>query len=145
MTVHLIAACGLRGQIGRGGDLPWRDNPHLETIMKMDLAAFRRLTMGSVVILGRRTAARMPALDGRCVYEWAGGDPAEVIETCGRQWAGKPIWIVGGAHTYRTFAPFVDGLKLISLIPYDNPEAEDHEHVFFPFDACGIRWGGALR
>lgn len=143
MTVHLIAACGHRGQIGRAGDLPWRGNPDIEAAMAADLAAFRRLTMGGVVILGRRTARGMPRLDGRCVYEWAGSEAAEVIETCGQEWPGRPIWIAGGAHTYRTFAPFVDGLKLISAIPYDSPAEEDREHVFFPFDAYGIRWGGA--
>ena len=37
MTVHLIAACGHRGQIGRAGDLPWRGNPDLEVAMAADL------------------------------------------------------------------------------------------------------------
>ncbi len=45
--VTAIAAVARNGVIGAGNDIPWR-LPH-------DLARFKRLTTGSVVVMGRRT------------------------------------------------------------------------------------------
>lgn len=132
MTVHLIAAIGRRGQIGRNGDLPWPRNAS-------DMAHFRGSTMGGVVIMGERTYRTVGALDGRKACNWNGERPSGYLKNIRRLYREWPIWIAGGAMTYRAFAPFVDGLKLISLIDYDNDRALDHEHVFFPFDAFGMK------
>ena len=50
-----------------------------------------------------------------------------LISNC---WPGWPIWIAGGAHTWRAFAPHINGLKLISIVDYDGPA-----DAWFPFDA----------
>lgn len=57
-TISLVVAVAENGVIGRRGVLPWR--------VPSDLKAFRRLTMGKSVIMGRRTydAIGKP-LDGR--------------------------------------------------------------------------------
>ena len=47
MTLELIAAVARNGVIGRGGGLPWR--------LSADLKRFKRLTMGSALIVGRKT------------------------------------------------------------------------------------------
>jgi len=47
MTVTLVAAVAGNGVIGRDGGLPW----HLPE----DLAHFKRLTLGHVLVMGRRT------------------------------------------------------------------------------------------
>ena len=47
MTVTLVAAVAANGVIGRDGGLPW----HLPD----DLRRFKRLTMGHVLVMGRRT------------------------------------------------------------------------------------------
>jgi dihydrofolate reductase len=47
VRIALIAAVARNGVIGRDGDMPW----HLST----DLKRFKRLTMGSPVIMGRKT------------------------------------------------------------------------------------------
>jgi len=54
----LIAAIGMNLAIGADGDLPWR--------LPGDLRRFRSLTMGSSVIMGRRTFDSIGhPLDGR--------------------------------------------------------------------------------
>jgi dihydrofolate reductase len=47
MEIVLIAAIAANGVIGRGNTVPWR--------LKSDLQHFRALTMGSPVVLGRKT------------------------------------------------------------------------------------------
>lgn len=46
-TVTIVAAVAENGVIGRGGDIPWR--------LPGDLARVKRLTMGHVLVMGRRT------------------------------------------------------------------------------------------
>lgn len=58
MIVSLVVAVAENGVIGRNGQLPWR--------MPSDLKAFRRLTMGKPIIMGRKTFQSVgKALDGR--------------------------------------------------------------------------------
>ena len=47
MTVTIVAAIATNGVIGRAGGLPWR--------LPADMRHFKRLTLGHVVIMGRRT------------------------------------------------------------------------------------------
>lgn len=58
VEIWLVVAVAENGVIGRDGDLPWR--------MPSDLKAFRKLTMGKPLVMGRRTfeAIGRP-LDGR--------------------------------------------------------------------------------
>lgn len=132
MTVHLIAAVGRRGQVGRESGLPWH--------APEDLAWFRRQTMGANVIVGRRTFLALPALPGREVFSYDGTiTPQDMLRSI-RAGYGGDTWIAGGAVTWRAFAPFVDGLRLLSAIDYDSALAEDARHTFFPFDAYAIDW-----
>ena len=58
MTVSIVAAVSRNGVIGAGGGMPWR--------IPEDLRRFRKLTMGGVVIMGRRTFDSIgKPLDGR--------------------------------------------------------------------------------
>ena len=52
--VTLVVARATNGVIGRDGTLPWR--------ISADLKRFKRLTMGSVMIMGRRTLDSLPGL-----------------------------------------------------------------------------------
>jgi dihydrofolate reductase len=132
MTVNLIAGVGRRGQIGRGAFLPWSNH--------QDMMFFRDITMGGVLIIGARTANEIEELPGRIIMVYEGVSPERFIVEARSRYLRWKIWIAGGAKTYRDFAPFVDGLKILSAIDYDNDPADDHRHVFFPFDAYGIRW-----
>lgn len=55
----LIVARGSNGVIGRDGDLPWR--------LRDDLSSFKKITLGSPVIMGRKTWESLPVkpLPGR--------------------------------------------------------------------------------
>ena len=101
----LIFARARNGVIGRDGGLPW----HLPE----DLAHFKQLTIGSPVIMGRKTWDSLPPrfrpLPGRVNivvtrqpgWQAAGaqraGSLAEAIALC----AGHPrAWVIGGAQVY---------------------------------------------
>ena len=125
--IHMIAAIGRRGQIGLGGEMPWRN--------AADLGWFKETTAGSAVIIGRRTLEHMPTLIGREVFSFDSTmEPdALIAHASSGPYRNQPIFIAGGAYVYRAFAPFVNGLRLINHIDYDG-EAD----AWFPFDAYGI-------
>jgi dihydromethanopterin reductase len=129
--VNLIAAVGRQGQLGLEGDLPWH-NP-------ADLAFFKSVTNGSILVFGQRTLDRMNAMaigfPRRLRRNWPRHiEPGDLLKDLHRKYPDWPIWIAGGAATYRAFAPFVDGVKIISLIDYDGPA-----DTWFPFDAFGMK------
>lgn len=133
MTVNLIVACGRRGQIGRDGHLPWNE--------RGDLMFFRDMTIGGIVIIGHRTAETISSLPRRQKFVFERDDePKDVLDFLQETQRAWPIWVCGGAATYRAFAPYVDGLRLFSAIDYDNDPAYDDRHTFFPFDAYGMKW-----
>ena len=46
-TVSMIVAAAENGVIGKDGDMPWR--------LSADLKNFKQITMGSTIIMGRKT------------------------------------------------------------------------------------------
>lgn len=104
MTLKAIAAMASNRVIGRDGQLPWR--------LPEDLRWFKKLTMGSPIVMGRKTAESIGrSLPGRRNvvlsrsgenvpegFEWV-KDPAELA----RALAGEETaWIIGGAQLYET-------------------------------------------
>jgi dihydrofolate reductase len=105
------------GVIGADGGLPW----HLPE----DLALFRRLTMGSTVVMGRRTWESLPdrfrPLPGR----------TNVVLTSDRRWSAdgaRPaasvaqvldehgsFWVIGGGAVYAAFFPHADRLVVTDV------------------------------
>jgi dihydrofolate reductase len=101
-----VVAMTPSGVIGRDGDLPWR--------LGTDLRRFKRLTMGSVLIMGRRTydSIGRPLPGRRTIvitrsHSWrAAGveqasSPDEAVEMAG---SGE-AFVVGGAEIYRQLLP----------------------------------------
>jgi dihydrofolate reductase len=106
-TVRLVWAQAADGVIGAGGALPW----HLPE----DLRLFRELTLGSTVVMGRRTWASLPPrvrpLPGRrnvvlsTTLAAEAGVPVaasvdEVLE------APEDLWVIGGGGVYAAFLPY---------------------------------------
>ncbi|TFV72171.1 dihydrofolate reductase [Blastococcus sp. CT_GayMR19] len=117
MSVGLIWAQARDGVIGAGGGLPW----HLPE----DLALFRRLTMGSTVVMGRRTWDSLPdrfrPLPGRTNVvltsdgRWSadGARPAASVEQVLAEHAS--CWVIGGGAVYAAFLPHADRLVVTDV------------------------------
>lgn len=123
IAVALVAAVAENGIIGRGGQLPWR--------IPSDLKAFRRLTMGKPIIMGRRTYHSVgKALDGRDnivvtgdkhftapgIYVVRGiEDALGLAKTLAQARGVSEIMVVGGAQVYRAAMPYVDRMYLTEV------------------------------
>jgi dihydrofolate reductase len=117
MTLSLIWGQAANGVIGRDGDMPWS--------VPEDLAHFRSLTMGSAVIMGRRTwdtiEPRFRPLPGR----------RNIVVTRDRSWAAEGAevahsidealalddapWIMGGAQIYAATIDRADRLEVTEI------------------------------
>lgn len=110
MKLGLVYARARNGVIGKDGVLPW----HLPE----DLAHFRKVTLGSPVIMGRRTWDSLPErfrpLPGRANVvvtrqpDWAApgavraGSLAEALAVCE---PAVHAWVIGGAEILRAAMP----------------------------------------
>ncbi|MDH4050761.1 MAG: dihydrofolate reductase [Rubrivivax sp.] len=130
-AVSLIAAVARNGAIGRDNALLWHD--------PRDLAHFRALTMGSPVLMGRRTWDSLPArfrpLPGRrnlVLSRQAGRllPGAEVHAGLASALAALDgadrVWVIGGAQLYAQALPLADELALTEV------DAELDGDTFFP-------------
>ena len=131
MTVTIVAAVARNGVIGVGGGLPW----HLPD----DLRRFKELTMGHVLVMGRRTYESIGRpLPGRTTVvvtrrpEWSAGAD-EVIRARdvpgALQLASEiddEVFVVGGGLVYEEALPLADRLELTFV------DAEPEGDTFFP-------------
>ena len=126
----MIVARAENGVIGRDGRLPW----HIAD----DLRHFKALTMGTPMIMGRKTFDGLPrVLPGRRHIvitrdpDWSAegaevaSDPAEAIAL-----ADAPrISVIGGAEIFRLFEPIADEIELTEV--HSSPEGDT---ILPPFD-----------
>ncbi|MCG8653288.1 MAG: dihydrofolate reductase [Pirellulales bacterium] len=111
-TVGLTAVVAMTptGVIGRDGDMPWR--------LSSDLGRFKKLTMGGVLIMGRRTydSIGRPLPGRRTIVvtrnaAWTAegvetaDSPARAVEMATLTAAEGEIFVVGGAEIYRQLLP----------------------------------------
>lgn len=119
MRITLIVAIAENGVIGRDGGLPW----HIST----DLKAFRRLTIGKPVIMGRKTFQSLKApLDGRLNivvtrdrhFAPAGAVTAHNLEAAlamARDTGADEAAVIGGADIFRLALPLADRIQLTEV------------------------------
>ena len=103
--------------IGANNALPW----HLSA----DLKRFKALTMGSVMVMGRKTFDSLPGLlPGRRHivltrdHDWQ-AEGAEVVHSAEEALAlagDAPVSIIGGAEIFRMFLPTADRLELTEVL-----------------------------
>lgn len=129
--IRLIVAIDRHGAIGRGGDLLYR--------IREDLRRFKAMTMGNVLVMGRRTFESLPngalpgrrniVLTGKADYSAPGIETAPDIGTALRMASEGPgdTFIIGGSTVYRAALPYADVLHL-TVIDRETPEAD----TFFP-------------
>ena len=143
MTVTIVAAIARNGVIGAGGGLPW----HLPD----ELQRFKRLTLGHVLVMGRKT------------YESVGRPLPErttVVVTRNRAWdpgaegvvvahdlsdalakgaaVDDELFVVGGAAAYAAALPLADRLELTFV------DAEPEGDTLFP-DVDWSQWREIAR
>src|SRR5256885_11854011 len=100
--ITLVIARARNGVIGRNGKLPW----HLPA----DLKRFKALTIGSAMVMGRRTFDSLPGLlPGRRhivltrdpAWQAVGAEVARDVEDALRLTAGEPASVIGGAGVFQ--------------------------------------------
>ena len=115
MRLTLVAAIGANGVIGRDGDLPWRRTG--------DLAHFKALTLGHVLLMGRATYDSIGRpLPGRQTVVltrqpgWAAPgvhvahDVRQAVDVAAG--LGEQVFVVGGAAVYAGTEPLADRLVI---------------------------------
>jgi dihydrofolate reductase len=115
--ITLVVARATNGVIGRDGTLPWR--------ISADLKRFKHLTMGSVMIMGRRTFDSLPGLlPGRRHavltrdLNWTapGAEVAHSVDEALALAGTEPVSIIGGAEIFELFLPLTDRLELTEVL-----------------------------
>jgi dihydrofolate reductase len=113
MTVSLIVAMDEDGLIGRDGALPWR--------LPDDLRHFRRLTLGKIVLMGRKTFESLgKPLDGR--DNWVVTRDPRFSAPGAQVWTSLPaaleaagereLMVIGGGEIYRQTLPLAQRIYL---------------------------------
>jgi len=115
--ITLVVARAENGVIGRDGNLPW----HLPA----DLKRFKALTMGSAMVMGRKTFESLPGLlPGRrhivltrdCAWEADGAEVAHDLDEALRLAGSEPISVIGGAEIFDLFLPLADRIELTGVL-----------------------------
>ena len=115
--ITLFVASATNGVIGRNGTLPWR--------IPADLKRFKNLTMGSAMIMGRRTFDSLPGvLPGRRHIvltrdmNWSadGSEVAHSVEEALALAGEEPVSVIGGAEIFELFLPHADRFELTEVL-----------------------------
>lgn len=119
MTISIVVARSLNDVIGKGDEIPWR--------VKGEQKLFRNITMGGVLIMGRKTfesiGRPLPGRDTIIVtrnadYRAEGCEIAtsldEALEFAHTK-GDKPIFIVGGGEIYRQALPLADAVHVSTI------------------------------
>ncbi|MBR0414384.1 MAG: dihydrofolate reductase [Clostridia bacterium] len=116
MNIAMIAAIGKNRELGKNNDLIWH--------FKEDMAFFKNITVGSTVIMGRKTFLSLPrALPNRRNivisrnpdFSAQGAEMVGNIEEAIKLAGNENVFIIGGAQIYAAFLPFADTLYLTEI------------------------------
>ena len=114
--IVLVVARAENGVIGKDGRLPW----HLSE----DLKHFKRVTMGTPMIMGRRTFDSLPGLlPGRRhivitrdpAWRTQGAEVARSAEEALALAGPGRVSVIGGAEIFRLFLPLADVIELTEV------------------------------
>jgi dihydrofolate reductase len=114
--IFLIYARAANGTIGRDGALPWR--------LPADLRRFKAMTMGTPMIMGRKTFDSFPApLPGRrhivltrdTAWEAPGAEVAHSVDEALALAGDNSVAVIGGAEIYALFADRARRIELTQV------------------------------
>lgn len=113
--IRLIVARSRNGVIGAGGGIPWR--------LRDDMRFFRRTTLGSTVIMGRKTFESIggPLADRRNIVltrdpsfraegVLVARSPAEALQI-----SGGDAFVIGGESVYEAFMPLAEEIFMTEV------------------------------
>ncbi|HET7708441.1 MAG TPA: dihydrofolate reductase [Sphingomicrobium sp.] len=115
--VTLVVARATNGVIGRDGRLPWH--------ISADLKRFKRLTTGTVMVMGRRTFDSLPGvLPGRRhlvltrdrTWQAGGAEIVYSVDEALRAAGDAAISVIGGAEIFDLFLPYANRIELTEII-----------------------------
>lgn len=133
--ITIVLARAINGVIGKEGKLPWH--------IPGDLRRFKQLTMGSAMIMGRKTFDSLPGvLPGRQHivmthdpnWNFEGVDVVHDRDSAIEAAGGTPISVIGGAAIFELFEPIADRIELTEVI------AEIDGDVTMPDLRSSERW-----
>lgn len=118
----IIAAVGKNREIGKNGGLIWR--------LPGDMKFFKEKTLGSTVLMGRKTFESIPGgkgLPGRenVVLSRKNGDVDEILNRLRK--LEEEVFVIGGGSIYQMMLPYSERLYLTEIDATD--ESAD---TFFP-------------
>jgi dihydrofolate reductase len=115
--INIVVARAINGVIGRDNRMPWH--------IPGDLKRFKTLTMGSAMVMGRKTFDSLPGLlPGRRHIvltrnaDWR-ADGAEVAHDVAGALAlagDGPVSVIGGAEVFALFEPIADRIELTEVL-----------------------------
>ena len=116
-SITIVVARAINGVIGRDNRMPWH--------IPGDLKRFKALTMGSVMVMGRKTFDSLPGLlpgrrhvvltrDGawRATGAEVAHDAAAALALAG----DEPVSVIGGAAIFALFEPLAHRIELTEVI-----------------------------
>ena len=115
--VTLVVARARNGVIGRGGKLPWH--------IPADLKRFKALTMGSAMVMGRKTFDSLPSLlPGRRhivltrAEGWSadGAEVAHTVEEALKLAGSERLSVIGGAEIFELFMGVAERIELTEVL-----------------------------
>ena len=131
--ITLVVARAQNGVIGRGGKLPW----HLPA----DLKRFKALTIGTVMVMGRKTFESLPGLlPGRrhivltrdAQWQTPGAEVAHDVDEALQLAGAEPVSVIGGADIFGLFLPLADRIELTEV----RADVEGDTRMEDPRSAC---------
>ena len=133
--ITIVIARAIKGVIGKDGTLPWH--------IPGDHRRFMALTMGSAMIMGRKTFDSLPGiLPGRRHIvmtrdpDWTveGTEVAHDVDGAIKLAGATPISVIGGAAIFELFEPIANKIELTEVI------AEVDGDVSMPDLRSSERW-----
>ena len=133
--ITIVLARAINGVIGKDNGLPWH--------IPGDLRRFKQLTMGSAMIMGRKTFDSLPGiLPGRrhivmtrdADWQVDGVDVVHDVDGAIAAARDEPISVIGGAAIFALFEPIADKIELTEVI------AEVDGDVSMPDLRSSERW-----
>ena len=115
--ITLVVARARNGVIGHNGTLPWH--------IPADLKRFKALTMGSIMIMGRKTFESLPGLlPGRRHvvltrdrhFAASGAEIAHSIDEALQLAGDEPVSVIGGAEIFALFLPLAERVELTEVL-----------------------------